>query len=323
MLEKEYWYLENSFFSWTGFKLTGDTFDGISKIIFYTFTALIFLTMIFLWLFRDKIQNHYNRSNINSKRRVLLIRLAGLLTIIFMIFRTSILIIYHFPKSWEILPLHFCRLMCLFIGFILLFNKIEYFKYIAFFAIFGAILAMSLPDFANKYQADFDGVVFGKEYIKGETYSFALFIDNYHYWDYILIHSYLVIISSTLMILYPFKYKIKDFAKTIIFFGSLCTFFFIINALTGHFAPLKWKSNYFYTGIDQINSFSKLLQPITKWPFIFVAEFILGFVFITLATILHIVLANLKVSLNKGIKFLTIQKRFTFKEFFEWTKKNN
>lgn len=317
MLEKEYWYLQNSFFSWTGFKLTGDTFGGISKIIFYIFTALIFLTMILLWLFRDKIRIYYNRSSINVRRRNLLIRLAGLFTIIFMIFRTSVLIIYHFPKSWEILPLHFCRLICLFIGLILLFNKIKYFKYIAFFAIFGSILAMSLPDFANKYQADFNGAVFGKEYIKGQTYSFALFIDNYHYWDYILIHSYLAIVSSTLMILYPFKYKVKDFVKTIIFFGSLCTLFFVINALTGHFAPLQWKSNYFYTGIDQINNFSKLLSPITKWPFIFIAEFILGFIFVTLATILHIVLANVKVNLDNGIKLFKIQKTFTFKEFFE------
>lgn len=316
MLEKEYWYLENSFFSWTGFKLTGDTFGGISKIIFYLIATIIFLTMFLLWLFRDRIRKYYNRDGVNFKSRNILIRLTGLLTIIFMIARTVVLAVYHFPKSWEILPLHFCRLMCLFIGLILLFNRIKYFRYIAFFSIFGAVLALSLPDLVNKYQADFSGTVFGKEYIEGQIYGFAIYIDSYNYWDYIFIHSYLILISSTLMVLYPFKYKIKEFVTTVIFFSMLCLLFFVINSITGNLAPFRWKSNYFYTGVDEVNAFSKLLPPLTRWPLMFITEVVFGFVFVVLATLLHIALANVKVRFNNGIKIFSIEKELSIKEFF-------
>ncbi|WP_260359458.1 YwaF family protein [Mycoplasma sp. HS2188] len=256
------------FFRWQGDNKSF-YFEGISLIIFNVLFALTVLSMILLWLFKKPISRWFNNKNkhLIILSKVQLFRLIGSITLVFMFLRSVLLIISHFPTQWEALPFHLCRFMLLLSALCLVFNKVDYVKYFGHVAIIGALIALSKPDLNFE-----NGIV-----------PFRTGLDSYYFYDYILIHSFLILLTSALYIVSNPRFKAKDILYAVIFFFSTTIIIFSINWLTSVYANDSWKTNYFYLGKDEINSQKDIFGPLSKWPYNLFSWSILGTIVATIS----------------------------------------
>lgn len=224
---------------------------GVSQILFYTLAVLGGISIILLWIFKRPIKQHYLKHHyvlgIFTKRTFW--TLFGVISLIGMGVRSSVLVLSHFENLWESIPLHFCRLMLIFLAITVIFNKLHWIKYFGAFSIIGGIVAISSPDL-NK----------------------NIGLDNFYYWDYILAHLYVLVLPAVIYVLADIKYTFKDTLVTFAVMLSLTTMMFFINWAidSSNSVDLSWKSNYFYLGFDKYNSQSKLIPYILQWPFNYV-----------------------------------------------------
>lgn len=259
-----------SFLSWQGNKMS---FADSSWMI-YIIYAFVFLSCFFIFIFKDKIRANYqsNPTRVVNSSQIFAIFLLFLST-----FRIIILGIGGYPNLWELIPLHFCRVFVILIGITLLFRKIQYVKYFGMFAIGGGFIGLAIPDLSNsEYWSKFGGMEIG--------------IDNYVFWDYFTIHVSSIILPVYLFAcLKPVFYK-SEMAYTILIMWIATLTIFGLNLELSKLSDPRWRPNWFYLGIDELNGIDELLAPflgpLVSYPgilFTFTAFgiiFYLGFTFI-------------------------------------------
>lgn len=239
--------------------------DPISQGLYWGFFTLVMVTCILIYIFRRIIyENYQNRLKIMGMKKSVFWMIFGIISLVAIILRSWMVILTNYPNKWESLPLHFCRLMLVFIALCATFGKLGWIKFYGPLAITGAILAIIVP---GVYK--------------------TIGPDNFWFYDYILAHGYILI---TVPLYYAFvrtKYTFQDTIVTIIFFFLLCLLIWTINLLTITFSGDEmWKSNYFYLGKDDYNEMYKLLGPIVKWPYNLFVFTLLGILVLTIWIIL-------------------------------------
>ncbi|QCZ36769.1 YwaF family protein [Mycoplasma nasistruthionis] len=252
-LSEKYWYLKHGFFSWTGTYSVSENQINFTntKLPIYIFLLLSLLLILILWMTKRYIyQSFINNAKLTTKKQKNLLLASGIIIFIFMIIRMSLVFISHFPRQWEGLPLHFCRIICLMIAIIFILNKPQWMKYIAPMAIAGALLALSLPDTISIYEPKENFVAFGQTFSKGSKVQFHLLYNNFYYWDFVLCHVFVLITPVIISILYPYDLRFKDTLITTGIFGGLLFFSFLLNLILGTYGSAEWRSNYWYVGMN-------------------------------------------------------------------------
>ncbi|ACF07481.1 YwaF family protein [Metamycoplasma arthritidis] len=241
------------FFDWRGGQ---QKFAGVSVYLYIAFFFLAFVGAFLIWIFRKVIyQNYQAKVKIMGLQKRYFWMLVGLIILLFMTIRSIIMVVIRVPRLWEAIPLHLCRLMIIFVAFSLIFNNLNSTKYYALLAFVGTIVAISIP-----------GMHF--EDPRKAMPPYPVGYDNFFFWDYILAHSFLLIMPLLMLIFNDKKtYTIKDSG---ISFGISVTIFliiFVINLLTNLYAPNNWKTNFFYLGTNKFNIYSETMGKLTAWPF--------------------------------------------------------
>ncbi|QSF13922.1 YwaF family protein [Mycoplasma sp. Mirounga ES2805-ORL] len=238
----------------------------ISETMYWSFFFLSYLACILFWLFRIQIKSIYqNKETILKMQKNTFWSLFGWILLISIIGRMILVTMAGMDSEsgerlWEIFPFHFCRLMLLIIAISLIFKKTQWAKYYTF------------PTFITVTIA-----VFGKGFHK---YSGP---DNFWWWDYVIAHIFLLIVSTFLYVLLNDSYKFKDKLITILAFVIIAIIMFVINWILFDYGKPGWQSNYFYLGKDKVNEFSgdgifKLLS----WPYHILTWIVVSFIFMSI-----------------------------------------
>ncbi|WP_338822312.1 YwaF family protein [Mycoplasmopsis felifaucium] len=239
--------------------------DTTSQALYWTIFMLTLVACLLIYLFRRVIrQNYQNKTLIMSMRKKDFWILIGSITLTMIIARSILVLATNYPMLWEIVPLHFCRLILLFIAFSLIFNKLNWIKYYGHLGIFGALLSVFIPGIYKSVGAD-----------------------NFWFYDYILAHAFILLMISLMFAFTRDKYKFEDTVITVILFGSLCFAMWIINLSTASFAHnIRWRSNYFYLGKSEYNDMYSRLGWIVEWPLNLLTFTLLGILVLTLSVVL-------------------------------------
>lgn len=284
-------------------------FKGISLALYITCVVASFLAVILIWIFKNPIHRWYNSKSIHlgtlsSKSLKILI---GSITIVFMIIRSLMLWFAKYPNIYEIIPFHLCRLMLLFTALSLVFNKVNLIKYFGPIAIIGCIIALLYPSF--------DFVPATKPQKIG--------IDSAYFYDYILCHCFLLIITSMLLATHRIQIKAKDLLITTIFFICLALIMFGINLVTYIYAPKGWQTNYLYLGKDEVNSQSNLFGVLSKWPWNLFTWTILGLIFYSIFVAIWIVQDKVQIDFMNRKMSISVKKSDRWVEFKNSQKVNS
>ncbi|MBZ4203567.1 YwaF family protein [Mycoplasma sp. CH-Wi4] len=273
-----------------------------SQSIFYLLVAFFFVSAIIICLFRKIIKENYSRQNkILFMPKHLFWRILGLLLLLGIVWRGSLVYIIDYEYKYEVLPFHLCRIMILFISISFIFNKIELIKYYGFIAVPAAIIALFVPNIGVNTGAD-----------------------NYWFWDYLLAHLFVFIMPFVLFAISTFDYKFKDSVVTQILFVTLCLTMFVINYITNTLnTPKEWKTNYFYFALDEYNDILKII-PFLIWPFHILIFIFLGIVLMSIFILFWILSdkfylykSNEKIQFYKSDSKMWIHYKESFKNFFK------
>lgn len=292
-----------SFWTWFGNTSPSATYHGdlsifsldshdfwISNILKWTLIILSFLSVLLLWIYKKPIgYNYHNQYLLRTKKNNFLIQISGVIVLICVLLRSILLVSTNFPNMWEALPLHYCRLMLVGFGVILMLKKIQCVKYLAMPSVLGAVMALSIPELRVSYfysGADFD-VIKNVTLVHGENIMNFTW-KNYFFYDYFLAHIFVLLAPFVLGILFPFKWSFKDLNVTLGIFLGLITFFFVVNFLTNQYAQPEWKSNYFYLGYATVPLLQQFVPLIGRWPNILLWEYLLAIFYVYFATVIYL-----------------------------------
>lgn len=242
-----------SFLSWQGNQVSFEESSWLK----YILLSLTFIGLISFIIFRKYLTINYN----NHKKRILtFLQFYSTFIIFLTIFRIIILAIGNYPNTWELIPFHFCRMFVILMSFFLIFKKIDWIKYIGFFAICGAIVGLLITDLnTSSYWDERGGIKVG--------------YDSYAFWDFYIVHISSVFIGQYIIMVNKFQISKWDVLITSISLISLSLTLFIIDWGLSFNSNPSWQANWFYFGPDEINGIvdvlTKFLGPIAKWPSIF------------------------------------------------------
>ncbi|QNM93896.1 YwaF family protein [Mycoplasma sp. Pen4] len=276
------------FFRWIGTNEKAiydnkDLVPSTTNIIFIVTLSLVLLTSLLLWIFKRQIHQIFVKRNLSLKTQAIITRSIGAFMVTLMIIRIVMLGITDYPRPWELIPLHFCRLIALFVGVILLMNKPQWLKYFVAMAFLGAIIAFGTPDTKIAFVPKENITLSDQTLQAGKTYYAWISYNNFSFWDFIIIHSLIILIPVIFGILYPYNITFKDSLITIAIFSGLLIFTFIINWTTDSIATdgdFTWKTNFFYTARDtNVNAF--VIKP---WPIVLLISIIFGALYVFLAS---------------------------------------
>ncbi|MHA0272719.1 TMEM164 family acyltransferase [Mycoplasma sp. 48589B] len=306
-IEQKYWYLKHSFLSWTG---TNGNYESNLSITLLLMKIVLVLTVLFValfWIFKRQIYASWQKNQPSVKVQGILIRCVGFLLLLGMFLRSLNMGLTHYPRIWESLPLHFCRLVGLCIGVILLFNKPRAIKYVASAAYLGAFIALAIPDVKIIYTPTESFTAFGETFTAGKSHINYVAWNNVYFYDLVGLHVFMIVSVTVVSVLYPYKLTKVDVFNQCKLFASFLLVVFVINAFTDNLAPIEWKSNYFYTGLDEYNGFSSLLGPLLHWPFSLITLSVIGVIYFFFTAWIFDLQDRLVFSFGKGKKFITIQ----------------
>lgn len=349
-IEEKLPFLKPGFFSWTGTTPnSAPEYHQISKlsdVIFLIGVILVFITCLLLWVFKRQIYVSYQNNKLSPLTKNILIRTAGIFTIFFICVRSGLLLSSNFQRMWEAIPFHYCRLMCLAIGFLLLFNRLEYIKYFGFFSIIGGIVALSLPDLKYIYtitngdlkqmevenfiQVDPNNhreffMVYGQKVWIGDNF-FKVNFNNLFFWDFYLIHAFVILSPIVIMIIFPMKYRLRTSVISFVIIFTTFLFMYCLNWILDITAPIQWQSNYFYAGLDTVNKiYSKKLGVFTKHPWHFFTYIFFGALFLAISNIFYLYQDNVLFEFSKGkmkVKIIKGENLKYFKEHLSWSEFN-
>ncbi|EFF41203.1 YwaF family protein [Mycoplasmopsis alligatoris] len=284
MNNTNYKFLEKGFFSWTG--NTAYWQDGVTPAVFYLLSGLFILAFLLIWLFKRQIKTSYDNSQSwFKKNETLTLQIVGAGILLFAILRIVMLISRNYPNMWEIIPLHLCRLTLFLTAFVLIFKKSEYLKYISIVQIGGGLVALLYPDFKFNYTFIENAIFNGVDKGPGDVVSFYLGWDNFFFIDYLLAHGFAILAPLVILIIKPMKFSVKDMLISYgLFTGILISVFFINWISYTYSTSPYWKSNYFYTGKDDVNNLSNMFGVLSHWPFNVFTFIIFGSLYLLIGT---------------------------------------
>lgn len=261
-----------SFLSWQGSSLT---YAESSWMVFLIY-ALVFLSCLFIFIFKDQVRVSYqnNKTVVTNATQII-----GIFLLSLSVFRIVILAVGGYPNLWELIPLHFCRIFVVLIGISLSIRKMELVKYFGIFAIGGGLMGLMIPDLSNsEYWSEFGGMEIG--------------IDNYVFWDYFIIHVSSIILPVYLFTcLKPVFYK-SEIVYTIFIMWIVTVSIFLLNLALSNVGDRRWRANWFYLGILEINGIDEMLSPylgpLVSYPAILFTFSIIGIIFYLGFTFLYI-----------------------------------
>ncbi|WP_029608787.1 YwaF family protein [Mycoplasma simbae] len=292
----------HEFFRWQGEdKLF--YFEGVSLGFYIGCVALAFVALILMWFFKHVIRNWFNskKTHLRVFKQKGLFRLIGSIIILFMILRSLVLSIGRYPSEWEILPFHLCRLMLVFTALSLIFDAPQLVKYFGAIGMLGAIVALVKPDLS------FAGVSASGAYRVG--------LDSIYFYDYILIHTFLLLGIAALFIVRKIQFRAKDLLITLIFFTLIAIVMFFVNWVTFVYAPDNWKTNYFFLGKDEVNTQKDVFGPLSHWPYNLLSWTFAGWVLATIASMIWMLQDKVYFNRINGKWVFKIQKSNRWKEF--------
>ncbi|MFV8474481.1 YwaF family protein [Mycoplasma sp. Z631] len=305
-LEQKYWYLRHSFLSWTG---TDNNFASNLSITLILMKLGLIATVIFVvlwWMFKRQIAASWQNNKPSEKVQEILIRATGILLLLGMFLRSLNMGLSHYPRIWESIPLHFCRLVGLCIGFTLALNKPKALRYFASPAYLGAFIALAIPDVKIVFTPSETFTVFGQSFQAGVNVTYYVAWNNVYFYDLMGLHVFMIVSVSVCAVLYPYKMTKKDVVTQCKIFLSFLLTVFTINAFTDALAPIEWKSNYFYTGMNQYNGFANLIGPLLRWPISLVTLSVFGAFYFFASAYLFELQDKIVFSFGKGKKFISL-----------------
>lgn len=289
-----------SFLSWQGNKIS---FEQSSWLV-YILMTLTLVCLLSLFIFRKPLSVQYAK---NQKNILVFFQTFSAFIVLLSIFRAIILYVGKYPNLWEIIPFHFCRLFIILICLFLLVKKVEWVKYVGFFAICGGIVGIVMADLhSNDYWNARGGIKIG--------------YDSYIFWDFYLIHISSVLVSQYFLMVNRFKILKWDVLITSVSLISLTTGLFFLNWFFSYLENEAWKSNWFYVGPNNVNgiddTLSKYLGIIATWPLILFLFIFIGIVLYSSALFLYFYIDKFEIDFkNKPIvKVRTSQLWKVFKE---------
>lgn len=296
-----------SFFDWH-YANKQFRFEGVSFTIFYLVFSLSIICGFLLWFFKRPINRWFNSKERHlgflSKRA--LFATIGSLIIVFMATRSTFVLFNNYPFPWEVLPFHLCRLMLLFLGLCLVFNRLELVKYFGAVALIGAFIALVNPSF------EFEKIPKGVKPAVG--------LDSVFYYDYILIHNFLFLGIMSAFVIHKMNFKAKHLIIQISFFLCLALFMFGINWLTSLLTkdvknPHVWQTNYLYLGKDEVNAQKNIFGPASHWPYNLISWSVVGIIACILATCFWLAQDSIFIDKINNKWVFKYQKTSNFKNF--------
>ncbi|WP_338867349.1 YwaF family protein [[Mycoplasma] gypis] len=245
------------FFNWQGGYLTFHQ----SSWFFFLVVAIVLCVCALLWLFRKPIYYKYeNTQTILKMSKKTFWLIVGIIAACFTIFRIIVLFLNHYPNRWEIIPLHYCRLFLVFIILSLVFNRIDLSKYYGIFEVVGVLIAFGFTDLSSNEKwrslsADHSDIFWG--------------FDSFVFWDFLFAHSFIIIMCFLLMILSSAKQTKKTVFISVVAMFLIALSVLVLNYITFKYAQNTWKSNWFYLGMQEVNSLSELFGKLSRQPYLF------------------------------------------------------
>ncbi|WP_406615083.1 YwaF family protein [Mycoplasmopsis hyopharyngis] len=290
--------MKSSFWNFNGTGLRN--FSGPDLYFYWTFVAFALLTWVLLWVFRRIIRNNFllKESFTTNEHNVFATWITlGLVILAFQIVRIAWVVEKSSDRIWESIPLQFCRLTLMIITILLLSNKTKYIAYITPYSTLAASLALILREIPDECG-----------------------MDTYFYWDFLIIHTFILLFPMVISSLYKIEFT---FVHSLIRIASLFAFTllaFFINWITFKFAPSNWKSNYFFTGKNEINSFSSLLGKASNWPYNLFTYTFIGIIWEVIAVFIYCVQDKIFIDKIGNLWILKIQKSENYVKYFDFKK---
>lgn len=209
------------FFSVHGNHMIWETW-GIAHI---SALVIILIISLLIMIFKVRIKKIF-------KDKIFLLRIVGVIIIIFFVLNRILLITQGYPFKWEWFPYHLCRLSIFLYGFFLIIGKMDWIKYIAFWSILGSIFGLTLINI---------GPIQDQQTLK--WFDRSIGIDNYFWWDYFLAHGFGFIAPILLWTIRGWKMSYKELFISFIGLFLLALIAFFIDWIFN-----DWSVNYFFLG---------------------------------------------------------------------------
>lgn len=267
-----------SFWSWQGNQRDFKS----SNWLFWLIVALALCLIIAYYYFclvqaRRRAPSQLNHCDLKVYHQIIIRPIdqaVGSVLLTLSCFRIVLLATGNYPNHWELIPLHFCRLMIVILAISLVFKSELILKNILIFTILGACFGIIFADFNNSsYWQNKGGIAIG--------------YDNYFFWDFLIIHISALLVPSYLLT----KYTIYFSKRTILISTAiLCLATIVIFGLNWILNTFNddphWMSNWFYLAPDATNSvyqtLSGLIGPLARWPLLLFVFIVIGYVLTTI-----------------------------------------
>lgn len=229
------------------FTYEGSNVVSFMSIEYYIITLVTFLSIILIYIFRNKLKKLLDENKTRMFMGIILL---------------SNMIIYLLSKGLsgqfryvELFPIHLCYITNLAIGYMLITNKKEMFKYLFYFVMIGPLPSVLIPEIAFNY-------------------------DRVGFWGFIISHNIILIFTSMLLFVYNYDVTKKARKKTLelitLIYAILFLFntFFHTNYLFQYSLPdhiYKIFPFFKYFNHPLFLTFSTLIL------FMFIAEFVIDF----------------------------------------------
>lgn len=257
-----------SFWSWQGNQISFSQ----SQLIYWIVIMITITIIILMWAICKPLQ--FSRSfSLTISHQI-----VGAILITLTIFRIVLLATGNYPHLWELIPLHFCRLMIVLIGLSLITKQKQFFKYLLVFTIIGAWFGIIFTDLNNSdYWQAKGGVAIG--------------YDNYFFWDFLIIHCLALIISSYFLNTYRLDFTKRGLLISTSCLTILTILIFFANWATASLSNKRWNANWFYLAPNQNNSVILILKPLignlASWPWLLLVFLVLGYGLVAITYVLY------------------------------------
>ncbi|NQZ66241.1 MAG: YwaF family protein [Mycoplasmatales bacterium] len=212
---------EKGFFSVQGNNLEWHAW-GAAHVIAIVFALIM---AMFIFIFKHQIKNYF-------KKRMYLLRVIGIVALIFTILNRILVITQDYPFKWEWFPYHLCRLSIFIYAILLTIGKYNLIKYIALWSIIGAIFGLTLINM---------GPI--QDQVTKKWFNRSVGVDNYFWWDYFLAHIFGFIAPMILWTVLSWKMKYKE-----LLISSIGLFFFALIAFIVDWIFDDYSVNFFFLG---------------------------------------------------------------------------
>lgn len=318
---------KHSFWSWQG---NYSIWWPQTKWVVFGITLLL---LILIFVFKDKIKkSHTNNTksimNLYTGNYDLIYRWIGGIILAMQFLKLFLYISGGYPLYWEHFMLHICRIHIFIIAIFMIINKKEMIKYVVYISTFGAILAIQFGEIsAFAIEGTLKEEIFNKHNI--EFYDVG--VDNFFYYDFFLLHIFIIVGPIYLWTGYSWKIQTHKFYRSILFYWAGILFMWMTNWLSTYIPAQEWHSNNWYIGTNEVNYYYDALGILSTWPYNLFFITIIGTAFSHLGHLIYILQSNVKFnnwkfSIEKsGIwsEFIMSYNKNLFKDIFNIKNKNH